>query len=167
MRKALLAALLVVAALLALACGEGGDEVMPAVALRLALDVPSEVQVGETVPLKLTVENVAEVPVEFHTGGRPDTNYVGGYDFVVAHPDGSEVWSWLKSGVVVEAILSKVTLQPDEQLQFEQEWPQKDLEGRPVGPGEYLVRGVLTGETTSGQRFQIETLYEGLVISVG
>ena len=165
MKKALLAALLVVAALLALACGEGGGEIVPAVALKLELDTPSGIHAGDTVSLKLTVENTADSPVQFSIGGTAETNYVGGYDFVVTDGGSSEVWAWLKSGVSWEPILSAVILQPGARMQFEQDWSQEDLEGRPVEPGTYLVRAVLTGETEGGQAFELRTVQQDLVIS--
>jgi len=133
--------------------------------LGMRLEVPPSVRLGERVPLKLTVENVTEAPVQFWIGGREDTNFVGSYDFVVTGADGSEVWRWLATLEAVPLPLSRVELDPGEQLRFEQEWPQADNRGRAVQPGTYLVRGVLRLETEEGQRLDLETEEEELVIS--
>ena len=130
--------------------------------LGMRLEVPFSVRLGEHVPLKLTVENVTEAPVQFGIGGlpgdNPEDNFVGGYDFVVTTADGSEVWRWLGTLQAWQAILSWVTLQPGEQLRFEQEWPQADNRGGAVQPGTYLVHGVLSLEREGSQRVGLETL---------
>jgi hypothetical protein len=163
--RALLATLAPFAVLAAVSCAGGGDEPVPATALKLELTVPGEVRRGEPVPLHLTVENVTEAPVRFWTGGTAESNYVGGYDFVVTVGDEVEAWSWLKSGVIFQGILGGVTLEAGERLEFEQEWRQVDLEGAPVGAGIYVVRGVLRGETEDGQAFELRTVQSDLVIS--
>jgi hypothetical protein len=134
----------------------------------MLLEVPASVHLGERVPLKLTVENVTEAPVEFGITGREDTNYLGSYDFVVTADAGSEVWRWLATLEAVELPLSHVKLEPGEQLRFEQEWPQADNRGRAVEPGTYMIHGVLSFERAGSQKVGLETLEtdeEELVIS--
>ncbi len=107
--------------------------------LRFRMEVKSEAGFGETVPLKLTVQNISDRPVELYLGGRPP------YDFVVTGLDDAEVWHWL-CGKIILTILDFKTLEPGEELEFTAEWEQVDNRGNPVPPGTYLLRGVLNME---------------------
>jgi hypothetical protein len=167
MKKALLVALLGIAALVALACSGGEDENLtppsqatPTEQLRLtvALEVQSSVSVGEAVPLTLKLRNEGESLASVYLGGNVP------YDFVVSKPNGTEVWRWLASQVI-QPLLELKTLDGGEELKFEGEWDQRNNEGQPVSPGAYLVRGVLKGETPEGQRLELKTEPRELVIT--
>lgn len=117
---------------------------MPATAsdsLRLRLDVPDEVRVGESVPIALSVENVAERPIDLHLTGRTIA-----FDLVVVDTDGAVVWRRLE-GAVIPAILQLRTLAPGEVLELDDTWNQRSNVGEAVEPGTYTVQGeVLTDE---------------------
>ncbi len=147
------------------ACGGEGDTAIDAIALDLELHFPSEIRQGETAPLTLTIGNTADRSVQFLIGGSNQSNYLGGYDFIVKNEDGDEVWIWPPDGTVYQSILSSVTLQPGEKLEFERDWPAVDRDGRPVAPAIYGVEAVLKGETAGGEAFEFRTPPLSLVIS--
>lgn len=126
--------------------------------LSLWLEVPAEIQAGETVPLKLKVKNTGECTFKLSLGGRP------AHDFIVTSLDGTEVWHWWHRQPVQRVIVEK-TLQPGEELEFEVDWDQKDNDGDPVPPATYFVQGVLAvlpGGQAPPQR--LETEREQLII---
>ncbi|HET8624293.1 MAG TPA: BsuPI-related putative proteinase inhibitor [Gemmatimonadales bacterium] len=67
---------------------------------------------------------------------------------LVTDSRGAAVWRRLE-GEVIAAILGIRTLGPGEIISFEDVWPQRDDRGKPVGPGTYLVVGLLP---TDGRR---------------
>ena len=106
-------------------------------AFNYSLEAISQVAYGETVPMKLTLQNVTDEPVAFVLGGRPP------YDFVVTTPGGEGVWFWM-CGKITMSVRDGKTLEPGEKLELVGEWEQVDNRGEPVPPGTYVVRGVLT-----------------------
>jgi hypothetical protein len=172
----LLSVLLLAAVLAWSACGGDEDEGNGALAptplsefpsLGARLEVPPSVPLGVHVPLKLTVENVTEAPVQFFITGREDYNFPGGYDFVVTTADGPGVWHWLRTLEAWALVVDRVRLGPGEQLRFEQSWPQADNMGGAVEPGTYLVHAVLDLglEAEVGEPIYPETEATELVIS--
>ncbi len=107
--------------------------------LALELQVPSDVPLGVTVPLKLILKNTGDQRMEVALGGRP------AYDFAITRPDGTEIWRWMH-GQAVQQILALIALSPGQELEFTAEWPQRDNAGTPVAAGAYEVRGVLNLE---------------------
>lgn len=105
----------------------------------LLLEAPDEVEVGQTVNLKLIWRNLTDKPVELSLGGRP------AYDFVVTTHDGKEVWRWLE-GQVVQDILEIKTVGPGQKLEFVLEWQPVDQAGAALAPGNYLAHGILNLE---------------------
>lgn len=97
------------------------------------LEVPSEVQVGKPIPLKIRVKNTSNRPIELS---------LGGYDFVVTNQDSMEIWRWLH-GKFRQLSIEFRTLNSGEELEYTAEWQQVDNEGEPVPPGTYWVKGVL------------------------
>jgi hypothetical protein len=84
----------------------------------------------------------------------------------VTTADGFGVWHTLGTGGTFLDVLSPVTLEPGEQLQFEEVWPQADNGGAAVEPGTYLVHGVFFPSTEGGtDRVELETEATELVIS--
>ncbi len=109
-----------------------------------SLEAVSRVTYGETVRMKLTIQNATDEPVAFVLGGRPP------YDFVVTTPGGEGVWFWM-CGKITNSVRDGKTLEPGEKLELVGEWEQVDNRGEPVPPGTYVVRGVLTlGQTDLG-----------------
>jgi Intracellular proteinase inhibitor len=105
--------------------------------LALRLEVPEQVRAGQSVPIRMVLENRGEAPYELELGGSPIA-----FDLVVGMPDGSRVWRRLE-GMPVEAILQLRTLSGGMEMVFNDSWDQRDNRGRSVGPGTYRVRGVL------------------------
>jgi Intracellular proteinase inhibitor len=102
----------------------------------LSLEAPNEVEVGQTVNLKLIWRNLTNQPVELTLGGRPP------YDFVVTTSEGKEVWRWLE-GQTVQEILEIKTVGPGQKLEFTLEWQPVDQAGAALAPGNYLAQGIL------------------------
>ena len=107
-------------------------------AIDYSLEVASQADYGETVPMKLTLKNNSDAPVQFYTGGLP-------HDFVIFTPGDDEIWHWM-CGKVTQAVLRQINLEPGEELVLVGEWEQVDNRGEPVPAGTYLIRGVLTLE---------------------
>jgi Intracellular proteinase inhibitor len=105
--------------------------------LRLAILLPDSVPLGEPVPIALRLTNLGRKPVTAYLQGRPVA-----FDVIVSRRDGTPVWRRLE-GAVVPAILQVRSLAPGEVLEFSDTWPQRTNLGAAVGPGEYLVTGVL------------------------
>ena len=105
--------------------------------MTLRIVVPARVRVCEPVPITLRLTNTGRKPVTAYLQGRPTA-----FDIVVTRADGSPVWRRLE-GAVVPAVLQVRTLAPGEVLELTDTWSQQTNAGTVVGPGEYLVTGVL------------------------
>jgi hypothetical protein len=81
-----------------------------------------------------------------NTGSEPAVAYLLGrvitFDIVITRADGDTVWRRL-SGEPVQAIVQVRQLEPGGELLMEDRWGQHDRAGKPVPPGDYLVRGLL------------------------
>jgi hypothetical protein len=130
---------------------DGNGPGSPPLALRL--ETPGEVRSGARVHLTLKVKNTGKATLEQPLGGQPP------YDFVVTRTDGTELWRWSK-GRVVRDVLELKTLRPGQELAFEADWDQRDLAGRLLPPGTYLLRGVLRTDPPE----RLETKPKPLVI---
>ena len=104
-------------------------------AIAYSLEVVSQADYGETVPMKLTLKNSSDAQVRFYTGSLP-------HDFVVATVHGQEVWHW-RCGKIFPAVLVERNLGPGEELVLVGKWEQMNNWGEPVPPGTYLIRGML------------------------
>ena len=112
-------------------------------ALRLELGADRTVYAtGEPVRLTLAVTNAGPAPVTFTA---PSSQL---YDFTVLK-DGTEVWRW-SAGRMFLTVLTDLTIQPGETRAFTEAWDQRDQEGRPAGPGEYVIVGILIGGERAG-----------------
>jgi hypothetical protein len=118
--------------LLALAAAAGGQPD----SMRVEIVVPPRVAVGAPVPITLRIANTAERPIELHLQGRTIV-----FDLTVRR-GAAVVWRRLE-GESVAAILQIRMLAPGEVLELKETWQQKDGGGRPVGPGEYSVTGMV------------------------
>lgn len=80
--------------------------------LELRLEAPRQVRAGQPVPLRLTLTNRGDRPVEVELTGQPIA-----FDLAVVASDGTEVWRRLV-GVPIEAILQPRTLAPGQEIAF-------------------------------------------------
>ena len=125
------------ASLSAALAGEGS------VALRLDLRADKGVYaLGEPVELTLAVTNPGPDPVSLTA---PSSQL---YDFAVLK-EGREVWRWSADKMFL-TVLTRLTISPGETRAFTEPWDQRDRDGRPVSPGDYIVIGVLIGGEKMG-----------------
>jgi hypothetical protein len=104
------------------------------------------------VPLQLSISNLGDQPIELQTG---DSAY--SFDFVVARPDGEEVWSRLHDVEAIPAIGITRVLAPGENMTFEDHWNLQTNEGKRADPGTYLVYGLLDADTVPYRMLRTES----------
>jgi Intracellular proteinase inhibitor len=104
--------------------------------MRVELVVPPKVAAGAPVPIAIRISNTTARPIELHLQGRTVV-----FDLIVSRRD-AVVWRRLE-GEAVTAILQLRMLAPGEVLELKDTWHQTDGAGRPVGPGEYSVSGMV------------------------
>jgi Intracellular proteinase inhibitor len=105
--------------------------------MTLHLVMPAGVRVGQGVPITLRLTNAGRRAADVYLQGRP-----AAFDIVVTRRDGTPVWRRLE-GAIVPAVLQVRSLAPGAVLEFHDTWPQRTNLGAAVGPGDYLVTGVL------------------------
>ncbi len=105
--------------------------------MTLQIVLPDTVRSGEAVPITLRLTNSDRKPATAYLQGRPTA-----FDVIVTRRDGTPVWRRLE-GAVVPAVLQVRSLAPGAVLEFHDTWPQRTNLGAAVGPGDYLVTGVL------------------------
>jgi uncharacterized protein (DUF58 family) len=116
--------------------------------MTLQIVLPASVRAGEAVPITLRLRNTAQSPATVYLQGRPVA-----FDIIVSRHDGAVVWRRLE-GAVVSAVLQVRSLAPGEVLEFSDSWPQQSNLGKSIGPGEYLVAGVLPTDPPAELRTQ-------------
>jgi hypothetical protein len=104
--------------------------------MRVEIVVPPKVAAGAPVPIAIRIGNTTARRIELHLQGRTLV-----FDLVVSRGD-AVVWRRLE-GESVTAILQLRVLAPGEVLELKDTWQQKDGAGRPVGPGQYSVTGMV------------------------
>lgn len=112
--------------------------------IRLNLEAPARVRIGEPVPLVFTITNTGKVSVTLQLLGRTPTA-----DFQVSDPRGRIIWTRLRGQTLLGA-LRLFPLDAGKSLTFRQVWDQRTDTGSPVTPGEYLIRGVLLTDDPKG-----------------
>ena len=105
--------------------------------MTLEIVLADTVRSGEAVPITLRLTNTDRKPATAYLQGRP-----AAFDIVITRRDGTPVWRRLE-GAVVPAVLQVRSLAPGAVLEFHDSWPQRTNLGAAVGPGDYLVTGVL------------------------
>jgi hypothetical protein len=105
--------------------------------ITLEIALPATVHAGDVVPITLRLTNTSRKPATVYLQGRPVA-----FDIIVTRRDGTPVWRRLNRAVI-SAILQVRGLAPGEVLEFSDTWSQQANLGEAVGPGEYLVTGVL------------------------
>lgn len=116
--------------------------------MQLEIALPATARAGESVPMTLWLKNTDRRPVNVYLQGRP-----AAFDIIVSRSDGIPVWRRLE-GAVIPAILQVRTLAPGEVLEFRDTWAQRSNLGKSIGPGEYLVTGVLPTDPPAELRTQ-------------
>jgi hypothetical protein len=116
--------------------------------MTLQIVLPPTVRVSEPVPITLRLTNTGRKSVTAYLQGRPVA-----FDVIVSRHNGTVVWRRLE-GAVVSAVLQVRTLAPGEALEFSDSWSQQSNLGKSVGPGEYLVTGVLPTDPPAELRTQ-------------
>jgi hypothetical protein len=96
------------------------------------------------VPLVFTIRNTGRSSLTLQLNGREPTA-----DFQVTTRRGEAVWSKLR-GKTLMSVLRLYPLDPGKSLVFRHTWNQRGDSGKPVAPGEYLVRAVLLTDTPEG-----------------
>lgn len=95
-------------------------------------------------PLVFKVTNVGKVSVTLHLMGREPVA-----DFRISDRRGGMIWTRLRGQTMLGA-LRLFPLDAGKSLSFREVWDQRTDAGRPVAPGEYLVRGVLLTDDPAG-----------------
>lgn len=90
--------------------------------------------------MRLRAQNVTQRALDLYLRGRTTT-----FDVVIERAAGGVVWRRLE-GEIIPAIVHLRPLAPGERLEVETTWDQRTNDGRPVGPGEYVVDGLLLVE---------------------
>jgi hypothetical protein len=109
--------------------------------LRLELLLPSRVSAGAPVPIRLRAQNVARDPLDVYLRGSTIT-----WDVVIERAAGEVVWRRLE-GEILPAILQVRALAPGELVEVQTVWDQRTKLGEAVGPGEYVLHGLLLVES--------------------
>jgi hypothetical protein len=112
--------------------------------LRLILEAPARVPIGEPVPLVLTVRNAGRSALTLHLMGREPSA-----DFRVEEAGGRRIWSFLH-GKSTMAPLRLLPLEPGAALTIRGAWSQRTDDGIPVPPGDYRIRAVLLTDHPDG-----------------
>lgn len=129
--------------------GEVYEPPPPAVhPFEFTLEVPAEVNAGESVPMKFVIRNAgseADVLDVGNSGGTEGVYYVL---FVVTDLEGRVIYERFPSGAVLNLAGGAIPLGPDETkvLVWPEEWEsggwdQRDMNGDAVAPGSYQVFG--------------------------
>jgi intracellular proteinase inhibitor BsuPI len=111
--------------------------VVPRDSIVVWLFAPTEVRAGESVPMRVELENASGDMIELQLAGRSPRA-----DFVVTTPSGDEVWSVFRSYVPLGGI-GRTALDVGERLVFPFEWRQETYSsarpGSRVAPGQYFL----------------------------
>ena len=136
-------ALLILAALVSGAAAPSAER--SAGDLKVQLSVSrAAFQVGEAVPIRLQVTNLAGAPtvLTMSSGQRYD---------VLVRQRGALIWQWSHDKAFVQ-VVRESTMAPGETLSFDWTWDQRDLQGRQVESGVYDIWAVFMGAQRSGPR---------------
>ena len=128
----------VLAAVLAAACSDGGStpvEPRPGHAnLTLTLGTAT-VAPGQRVPVALTLLNDGDEPLSltFRSSCQVD---------LVVESGGVTIWSLMSRSLCAD-VITPVTLQPRQAVVYDLAWDQSRDDGKPPQPGTYTLRGIL------------------------
>jgi len=108
--------------------------------LRLRLEIPDGIRLGDPVSLTLVLENIGSRRLTLSLLGRTIA-----FDIRIRAEDGEVVWRRLE-GEVLPAILRVEVLEPGASLRLAGQWDQRSNAGRQVPPGRYRAQGELLTE---------------------
>lgn len=147
--SATLLAALAVVLLLALACGEGGEEpstsptgvTTPTSSPEPGFPFEGPVGIDLTTfgaffaqgePIHLSIRVAAREPMTlyYRTSQR--------YDLAVTNSEGQEVWRWSRDQTFAQ-VTEEVSLEANEMLSFAENWDQRDNDGQQVPLGNYQI----------------------------
>lgn len=103
----------------------------------LRLQMPTQVRSGASVPVTLRLTNTGTHTTAVEV--RPQTS---AFDVLISRADGTPVWHRMKETLIPD-IVDQKTLQPGETLVFKASWDQRSDANKRVGPGTYVVQGIL------------------------
>lgn len=117
--------------------------------LELVAETPDEVARGEDVLMKMVLRNTGDVAVDVEIGQEPFTNgtTVPIFNFFVFAEDTDVVRQ--RRTFFAPLGPTPYALQPNDTLEFEWSWDQRDQDGESVASGTYQVIGTL-GVSRSG-----------------
>jgi hypothetical protein len=130
----------------------GAVSAVPADSISFEILLARQVGAGQPVAITLRLTNRGATARQFYLLGRTIT-----FDILVSRPDGQVVWQRLH-GQLVPQILQVVTLEPGQRLDFTDTWAQRTNEGEPVGPGTFMVQGVLPTDERQPMRTALAEL---------
>lgn len=102
--------------------------------LKLNIEVPLTVKVGDHSVFKLHVKNESSRVVKFNLPGDP------AYGFIISQ-DGNDIWN-SRPEIIKDIYITK-TLKPSEESVFQVIWDSSISNPPPSTPGIYTIRGVL------------------------
>lgn len=133
----------------------GGSAGAVEAALTVTFSAPSEAQVGDSVPLYLSVKNRSSDTLGLALGGGG----TAAFNPVVSDSVGSKVWVRDEvTGTVIFGSALDVRLHPGDSLVYQAVWPTNDLRGRPVRTGFYVITAALEdsrGESIIGKDHKV------------
>jgi hypothetical protein len=128
----------VVVIAVAIACAP--SKAKPAPHFRVEFEAPSEVVLGDSARLRLTLVNDSPVDIRLEFWGNNGT----AFDPIVEGMNGERVWRW-SDGKAFGGTGLLTTLRAADSTQFAATWPLIDGNGKPVPPGTYELVALLKG----------------------
>lgn len=141
--NAVLALVLILTALAAATAAPSAERTQGDLRLHLSVS-KAAFQVGESVPIRLQVTNVAKAPAIL-------TAYSGQQYDVLVRQRGALIWQWSHDKAFVQ-VVRESTMAPGETLTYSWTWDQRDLQGRQIEAGAYEISAVFMGAQRAGPR---------------
>lgn len=107
-------------------------------AAQVRLEGPGTVHAGELVRFAVIVTNSDDQPLEFSTAAAPQD-----FDLTVSRQTGELVWQRLYQMDLDAPVAVTPPIPPRGTRRYEYAWDQRDIAGKRVVPGRYIVKAVL------------------------
>lgn len=166
MRTALLI-LLLCAPLLLISCGDSGQHTSQGNllvtstgqygALQVSLTTSSVNNLGDVVPITVSVRNVGDSTVSLTYGAETSVD--------VQVKQGDTVWQWSFANVFAGLEMAS-QMAPGASMTFSRDWNQKDNEGNRVSGGSYTVIAWFEADSVDGVKPQTKLATEPITITV-
>jgi hypothetical protein len=124
---------------LAISCGPS-PPATPSPHFRVEFEAPSEVVLGDSARLRLTLVNDSPVDIHLEFWGNDGSSF----DPIVEGMNGERVWRWSDDKNFAGTGLL-TTLRVGDSTQFAATWPLIAGDGKPVPPGTYELVALLKG----------------------